>query len=404
MTHRKLYTTVGVIAAVFLFTLPIPHTTSFRIAGMLLMALAVIATFRREAFHALPLRAPFLAWAALALVSLTYAVNPRYSLSEVKAEILYSFLVYFSFYVLSARGLLWRAGLWSVFASLVTLSLTNIFLWKTAGDVDHPHYFYNGVGAYTTYLVTVFPFIILTLVTAPVDAVIKWLLSIAALVFLVPAYLTANRMFWVALVTGTVVLSALLLVSSKMRLQKIGVLATLAISLSLSAVLFYSSLERRLPTQADAAQVLDKTIDIDPRPVLWRFVIDEIASHPERGVGFGILSFDYAYPQWEKKSGGILFHAHNVFLDAGIQMGVPGILVVLWLFTAVLHEYWRLYQSDERVVQWIAACGIAMVVAVITKNMTDEFFRRDLALLFWALVGLSLGHGRYLIDARRAPP
>lgn len=394
---------LAVAASLFIFVLPAPHTVSVRTALLALLGAATLLSARRDEWRTLPLKWSFCAWAILALVSLTYAVRPAYSLGEIKAEIVYSFLVYAAFYLLAARGVIWRSVLWSMFVSLAVLSLTNIFLWKTTGDVDHPRYFYNGVGAFTTYLVTVFPFIILLLVTTSEHTVKKWFFSVLPLVFLVPVSLTTNRAFWVALAVGGAVLSALLLVSSKKRSQKIGVVTALAILLSASAVLFYGALERRIPAQSDAERVLDTTIEIDPRPALWRFVVNKIAAHPERGVGFGLMSFRYAYPQWKERNP-LLVHAHNAFLNAGAQMGVPGILVMLWLFSAVLREYWRLYQGDERVLQWIAACGMAMVVAVVTKNMTDDFFRRDLALLFWALVGLSLGHGRYLANARRAPP
>jgi len=41
-------------------------------------------------------------------------------------------------------------------------------------------------------------------------------------------------------------------------------------------------------------------------------------------------------------------------------------------------------------------CGIAVTIAMVTKNMTDDLFWRTDALLFWALVGLLLGYGTRL--------
>jgi O-antigen ligase len=81
-------------------------------------------------------------------------------------------------------------------------------------------------------------------------------------------------------------------------------------------------------------------------------------------------------------------------------MGIPGIIVMVFIFAAVIHQYWRLYQSNHRVAQWLAACGIAMVFGVLTRNMTDDFFHRDLALLFWSLVGASLGYGSRLVGKK----
>lgn len=401
--NRWLTSALAVAASLFIFVLPAPHSVSVRTALLILLGATTLSSTRRDEWRTLPLQWSFCAWAVLALVSLTYAVRPTYSLGEIKVEIVYSFLVYAAFYLLAARGVVWRSVLWSMFVSLAVLSLTNIFLWKTTGDVDHPRYFYNGVGAYTTYLATVFPFVVLLLVTLPGTGVKKWLLSMAPLAFLVPAYITANRAFWAAVAASCVTLSVLLLMNARTRAQKLGVVLGLVVAVSASMVAFVGALERRAPAEPGAEAMIDNIVQTDPRPPIWHFVIERLAAHPERGVGFGLMSFRYAYPQWKERNS-LLVHAHNAFLNAGAQMGVPGILVMLWLFAAVLREYWRLYQSDERVLQWIAACGMAMVVAVVTKNMTDDFFRRDLALLFWALVGLSLGHGRYLANARHALP
>jgi len=38
---------------------------------------------------------------------------------------------------------------------------------------------------------------------------------------------------------------------------------------------------------------------------------------------------------------------------------------------------------------------MAMMAGVVVKNMTDIFFYRDNSLLFWSLVGLTLGYAKY---------
>mgnify|MGYP006866175926 CR=1 FL=1 len=39
----------------------------------------------------------------------------------------------------------------------------------------------------------------------------------------------------------------------------------------------------------------------------------------------------------------------------------------------------------------VGAAGLALVVGVVAKNMTDDFFVRHNALLFWSLTGAALG-------------
>lgn len=390
----------GIVAAAFLFVLPVPHTVTIRLVMLVILIVFCGLLLWRAGAPALPLKLPFAAWATVALLSLLYSVDPEYSFGEIKNEIVYAFATYAVFYYLSWHLRWWTPWLWAVAASLFALSFTNVALWFTTGNTVGARYFYNGVGAYTTYLVTVFPFIVLLFFRIPARGITRVMLRTVPFVFLIPAYFSGNRWVWVVLAVTGLVLFPLFAFKARNKAQRVGAAAALSLLIGLSTVLFFYSLERRLAAQAQAS-VVDGTIAADPRPRLWRFVAEEIAEQPWTGAGFGRGSFDRVFPQW-KKENSVLFHAHNMFLDAGIQMGVPGMLVMLLLFGAVIREYWRLYKNDQQLIHWIGACGIAMVVGVVLKNMTDEFFRRDLALLFWALVGMSLGYTRSL--ARQSMP
>lgn len=393
---QGLETTLLVISAAFLFVLPIPHTATLRLAFLFVAVMLSVALIRRHGTPMLPLKGPFLAWALVAGLSLVYAVKPEYSLGEIKTELLYSFFAFFVFFTQTRGSREWNVCLSAIVMSLLTLSATNVWLWYTTADAMSPRYFYNGVGAYTTYVVTVLPFVILFLFKMPVRGFGRLLLRSSPLLLLVPAYVTMNRTVWIVGAVLMLTLVPLLVVGSKSRISKLIATGALAAFFAASLFFFYSSLERR-SIQGEPEAVIDVTLAADPRPALWSFVIAKIASHPLRGVGFGQQSFGYAYHQWPEKNG-LLTHTHNVFLDAGIQMGVPGIAAMIFIFAAILFEYWRLYRSDSRVAQWLGACGIAMVIAVVTRNLTDDFFRRDLALLFWSLVGASLGYGQRLLD------
>lgn len=387
------------VGAVFLFVLPIPHTATIRFACLFVATLLSLALVRRHGVPALPLKAPFVVWALVAGLSLMYAVKPEYSLGEIKTELLYSFLAFFVFFTRTHGAREWNVWMGAITASLLALSLTNVWLWHTTADAVSSRYLYNGAGAYTTYLVTVLPFVIFFLFKVRVNGFRRMLLRGSPLLLLVPAYLTMNRTVWIVVAVLMLTLVPLLIIGGKSRASKLIATGALAVFFAASLFFFYSSLERR-STHGELGAVVDATLAVDPRPELWSFVVAEIESRPLRGVGFGQYSFAYAYPQWREKNS-MLFHAHNVFLSAGIQMGLPGIAALIFIFAAILLEYWRLYRSDHRLAQWLGACGIAMVIAVATRNITDDFFRRDLALLFWSLVGASLGYGRCLLAERR---
>jgi hypothetical protein len=61
---------------------------------------------------------------------------------------------------------------------------------------------------------------------------------------------------------------------------------------------------------------------------------------------------------------------------------------------ALVTNTWRLYRSDARATIYIGVAGIDMLAGVLAKNMTDMFFDRECALLFWSVNGVLLGYGK----------
>ena len=385
-----------VLTSIFIFVLPMPHTVTIRLSVLFLAVLLSIVVVAKRGMPTLPLKWPIAAWTVVAGLSLLYAIQPWYSLAEIKSEILYGVAAYFLFYSQSHSERQWNVWLKVLLASLAVLSLGNIILWANTGQAQSPWYFYNGVGSYTSFFVTTFPFVLLLFFLIPARGVPRVALRVAPFLFLIPVLLTRNRAVWFAFAISTAVLFGLVIAKAQTVKHKRRLQFALVLLVVVSAVLLYGTLENRLVVRSGslgAGALIEETLQRDLRLPLWKFLISEISEHPWRGAGFGLLSFDYAYPEWQKQYPA-LFHAHNIFVDAGVQMGVPGILVMVLLFCAVLREYWRLYRSDLRLLQWIGACGIAMVIGMLVKNMTDHFFTRDLALMFWALVGMSLGYAK----------
>ncbi|HCA26488.1 MAG TPA: hypothetical protein DEP05_02405, partial [Betaproteobacteria bacterium] len=79
--------------AVYLWFLPIGHTIAMRnLAFFLLVFLTLWAAWRYPLRLHLPLALPWLLYGAVALFSVTYAIDPLYSLGEVKKEVGYALL------------------------------------------------------------------------------------------------------------------------------------------------------------------------------------------------------------------------------------------------------------------------------------------------------------------------
>ena len=97
------------------------------------------------------------------------------------------------------------------------------------------------------------------------------------------------------------------------------------------------------------------------------------------------------YPELFSQEDVLFWHAHNMFLNAAISMGIPGALAMLVLFAWFGYLYLRLLGTNEALLQRIGVAGLLLLVGVVGRNLTNDFFVRDGALLFWALNGALLG-------------
>jgi hypothetical protein len=65
---------------------------------------------------------------------------------------------------------------------------------------------------------------------------------------------------------------------------------------------------------------------------------------------------------------------------------------VLALFGSLAWRFWRLARRGEPLARLAGLAGTGMVAGVLARNMANDFFVRDEALLFWALAGMLFGY------------
>jgi O-antigen ligase len=134
-------------------------------------------------------------------------------------------------------------------------------------------------------------------------------------------------------------------------------------------------------------------LENDARPRVWKKVGEEILEHPWTGAGFGRAVMGKAYPDLLPADESEAFwHPHNLVLTYGISAGVPGMVAVLALFGSLAWRFWRLARRGEPLARLAGLAGTGMVAGVLARNMANDFFVRDEALLFWALAGMLFGY------------
>jgi O-antigen ligase len=171
------------------------------------------------------------------------------------------------------------------------------------------------------------------------------------------------------------------------RLRAIGVAAVILCALALAA----ASAKRETIAWSK-----------DPRLTTWSTVGARILEHPLAGKGFGREIMKKAYPDLLSQKYPAVWHAHNLFLNYGMSLGIPGMIAIALVFLAVLRKFWQLSRDEDRIVAMAGICGVLLVVGVVARNFTNDFFQRDLALLFWSVAGMLLGYAQHAERVRGA--
>jgi O-antigen ligase len=206
-------------------------------------------------------------------------------------------------------------------------------------------------------------------------------LAALAVLMVASAYTTLNRTVWLGFTVQFFLLGFLTL--WRAGAKRLAAVAATAVAVGCSAMV--------LAIQAERQGVSARSFDEDPRLALWPKVAEFVEAQPLTGYGFGRGLLGGALQEELHQVDQYLWHAHNIFLEVLIQLGVPGAVLLLLLLGAIVREGWRAARDLDEAG---AACGIALlaiVAGMLVRNMTDTLLVRQNALLFWGAVGLLLG-------------
>ncbi|MBI5523089.1 MAG: O-antigen ligase family protein [Desulfarculus sp.] len=387
------------LARLFMLTLivvmPMEAITAAREIGLVgvsaLMALHLALSPDRQ-LKATPLWLPLAIYAATTIISLFTAVDFKYTLKEIRAEVLKGALMYYAavHFVFHERHLAqcWRA----LMLCAGIMAGAALILFFTYGGSPHSPFvragsLHSGYGAYGTYLVQVWPYLLLAPLAFPQT---RWLPLWLGLILLnaLAAYLTFSRACWLALVLE-LGLCLLLLARHRLRNALIVCVACLGILTALFLAPGAHHGERWHKLWENPHEVGGTAGDL---LALWRFSYSEIKEHPFRGIGLGRHSFSKAYPDFRQRHQPLLWHAHNAFMDLTLQLGVQGLLAILAVMITLVVLLWPHAPPARGDLPGLFGMATAvMVLGFCLRNLFDDFFVDDNSLFFWLLCGLAMG-------------
>jgi O-antigen ligase len=398
--HRRGLSVALALACLFVATLPFHHLNSLRSFLLGMSALAVFLAGGWRELILLPAKTGWWAWIIAAAVSVWYARDPIVSLNEYRNEVLYTFGAWATWYALARRGdgARWL-GRVLVAATVIALALGIALFapgqpWFDLGR-------YGDVGTVSTFLVTVLPvFLLFALRSEPHSATRIGALAIAA-GCLGAGFLTLNRAFWIATAAEITIFALFSMRYWNSRFRTASMLAVGALVAALALVEVFTASESRIALSAPGTGVWEFLTD-DPRGDLWHYAASRIVDNPWIGAGIGKWTSRDAFIAHFNDP--LLMHAHNTLLNRALETGIPGLLAFLLLLGQVGASFRRVARSTDAGTAAIGAAGLALLAGVVIKNLTDDFFVRQNALLFWSLAGAGLGAAAAREQARHAAP
>lgn len=372
--------------AMLLVILPFPGTVAARL--LLLAICFAIAQWRwwlvPGVRAAIPCKAVLGVWIAVCLASLTYAFDFAYTLGELKNEIGYTMMAFFAFFAVAhernnAVWLLRASGLGIVVLgswALVTL-VGNHMAWQEGGG-------HGGTGVAATCAITVMPGLVWLAREDPSPRGRRLAAGICGFTLFF-AVMTMQRAIWPVLALQAILLLTMAARAGLFSVPRRHLLAA-AIVLAVTTVAGIVQIQQARYGGA---------VSDDPRLAFWPRVVARIVEHPLAGTGFGRGVIHQAYPDLTPAEAPALWHGHNVFLNYGLEMGLPGIVALVALFAGLGSMFWR---ASSGPTTWAGIAGLMLVAGVLARNQFNDFFGRDMSIMFWAFTGL---FARLAVPARQ---
>ena len=207
-----------------------------------------------------------------------------------------------------------------------------------------------------------------------------------AALFLASAYTTLNRTVWLGFAVESIILGALILRRGAVPTARAKLLLA---ALAVAALAGSAAMILSIQTDREANGG-GRALENDLRFALWPEIVERLGERPLTGYGFG-RGLLRSPLQKELGPRDNLWHAHNLFLEAVLQTGLPGLFLLGLLLFAVARAGWRLTTGPDEAA---AACGIALLAVLagmLVRNMTDTLLVRQNALLFWGVTGVLMG-------------
>jgi putative inorganic carbon (HCO3(-)) transporter len=204
--------------------------------------------------------------------------------------------------------------------------------------------------------------------------------------------LTQSRAGWIGGLLGiTAVLLLWWLLTRPSKRRKV-ILLTLALLVFFTAISLVAIGSERMGYIWDEplqTSIIGSLGTINFRFEVWRWALAAIQDFPFTGTGLGTYRHVVLrlYPI-DIDPGYDIAHAHNIFLQVGLDAGIPGLISYISMLIIAFSTGWRAAKADA-VVRSLAIGLLAALIALHVYGMADTLaLGSKPGLIFWMALGL----------------
>lgn len=127
---------------------------------------------------------------------------------------------------------------------------------------------------------------------------------------------------------------------------------------------------------------------------LWRDTLLMLREHIILGAGLSGFA-DRIAPFWNATHTERFIDPHNILLNFWVETGLLGVFAFAWIMVAGFRLTWHGWHSSEGSWRPIELGVFLALIAIVVHGLVDvPYFKNDLSLEFWALIGVALAGAR----------
>jgi putative inorganic carbon (HCO3(-)) transporter len=261
-------------------------------------------------------------------------------------------------------------------------------------------------------LVLYLPFVVALVLLALRERRVLGALSggFVALAALATLIMTRSRAGWIGFAVATVVLLAALVVLGPNRRLKRALVVLAGVALLAGLIAAVGIVPQRLggapQTQSQQVGGALAQLSLDARIEIWSRALYALHDFPFTGVGLGAFRrvVNLLYPLFLVPPDTDIGHAHNIFLQAGVDLGLGGLVAYVALLLLVAVTAWETARAAPGPVRLLAVGLLASLVGLHVYGLADALaLGSKPGLAYWMALGLVAALGNVRQDRSLRP-